>query len=189
MVDLYHIAGLNFMDVCTHAHYDNRAYFGGLISQLGDHWQKPRKLDPSKISHYTVVLYYEQLGRGDCRDIWSPSMKSCFILLQLECLLCECVLHNTASKLLNLMIILYRSMAVLYWLVILQCHGDSDMLWKLSLFFIQFLFLYILLQHYLQSQVRNPPYGRKLLAKFLILRFGRDCQINEHYCAKPSALH
>ena len=127
-------------------------------------------------------------GGGNPRDVWSPSVKSCSILLQLECLLRECVLHNTASKLLNLMII-YRSMAVLYWLVILQCYGDSDMLWKLSLFFIQFLFLYILLEHYLQSQVHNPPYGRKLLAKFLILRFGRDCQINEHYCAKPSALH
>ena len=46
------------MDMCTHAHYVpyTQSYSAGLILQLGDHPQKPQKLDLSKISHYMVLL-------------------------------------------------------------------------------------------------------------------------------------
>lgn len=52
MVDLCHFAGLIFTDLHTHTHYD-WAYF---ILQLGDNPQNPQKLDPLKISHYTLPL-------------------------------------------------------------------------------------------------------------------------------------
>jgi hypothetical protein len=48
--DLYHFTGLIFAHTHKHAHYTlhNRAYFTGP--------QKPRNLDPSKISHYKVLF-------------------------------------------------------------------------------------------------------------------------------------
>ena len=55
-------AGLIFTDARTHSHYvpHNWAYFAGLFFSV----RRPRKLDPSKISHYMVHRYFEYCFYG-----------------------------------------------------------------------------------------------------------------------------
>ena len=72
MVHLYHFAGLIFVDVWTHAHcvLYNWAYFMGLIFAVRhDHPRKPRKLDPSKVSRYTVL---HSMHENYSLYTWSP---------------------------------------------------------------------------------------------------------------------
>jgi hypothetical protein len=54
MASLQYFRGLIFADACDHALY-NRIYFAGLISLIAAYPRKPRKLDPMKISRYTVL--------------------------------------------------------------------------------------------------------------------------------------
>ena len=81
MVDLYYFTALIFADADPCAHYVlyYQAYFVGLIFVVRRSSSKLRKLDPSKISHYTV--YYLKL--------WlDKSLSSLFVIVS-KYLLCE----------------------------------------------------------------------------------------------------
>ena len=49
-----------FAEVHTHAHYVryNQAYFVGLIFTVRQSSVKTQIFDPSKISHYTVIIFH-----------------------------------------------------------------------------------------------------------------------------------
>ena len=64
MVDLYHFAGLNFIDSCTHTHYAlyNQAYFVDLIFTVRQSSTKNAKIGPlENFPPYSIIDKYNHV--------------------------------------------------------------------------------------------------------------------------------